>query len=710
VTLSPTSPASPATHAAATAWLARLDPALAPLPREVRRGVNGPGRLHDVWWTPGERCRLAYRTGPADAGGFVAVDTDRTGCRVYDYRDDAGLPGVVPATDPTLVARQLAPVVDGTVRGCRVQPVRYRPGARCVLRYDADTDAGTASFYAKILRPEQFPALAATRRGLTVAPGVAGSVPRLVAVWPGAHAVLEIAVDGPALSTLLADPQAPPQRCARLGLDLGRLLARFHAETGVSAPAWSPGDQIDALRRSLPPVLHADAALGARLGAAVDVLAAVASGPQPCVLAHGAFRTGQVVAGTAGLVVLDTDGVCRCDAGRDLGSAAAYLAWQALRQPHRRAHLAAAGRALLAGYREGGRAEPPTLGWWRAACLLQVAARRYRRLESGGWPLVPSLVDAAEDELTGLLASRADPLDASEGTVLADAPGRRSVARFTVHGPAGAGVPVVGKRFADAQRARLLHEHLRLLHAGPFRNGRYVVPEPLRLVPEQHLVLYRASDGDPLDRMRGGALAAGVRDAARWLARLHTCDVALPRGFSPAHEAEACDAFAAAVARSYPRIGARARLLAHRWRAAACDAATGANRPAVPIHHDFHPGHVLVGARVCVIDLDEARLGDPVFDVAHFCAYLELLGEPGDAAARDGAPHGTRLCEAFVGEYAAAGGPPVEAGYTLFRAYTWLKIAKQWAVGSGPGRDASPAQRRAGAAGALARAERCLPG
>ena len=39
--------------------------------------------------------------------------------------------------------------------------------------------------------------------------------------------------------------------------------------------------------------------------------------------------------------------------------------------------------------------------------------------------------------------------------------------------------------------------------------------------------------------------------------------------------------------------------------------------PAVPIHKDLHPGHVLVGDDVYVIDLDEARNGDPTFDVAH---------------------------------------------------------------------------------------------
>ena len=47
----------------------------------------------------------------------------------------------------------------------------------------------------------------------------------------------------------------------------------------------------------------------------------------------------------------------------------------------------------------------------------------------------------------------------------------------------------------------------------------------------------------------------------------------------------------------------------------------------MPIHKDFHTGHLLVGDSVWVIDLDEARQGDRAFDLAHFCAYLELHGD-----------------------------------------------------------------------------------
>jgi aminoglycoside phosphotransferase (APT) family kinase protein len=97
----------------------------------------------------------------------------------------------------------------------------------------------------------------------------------------------------------------------------------------------------------------------------------------------------------------------------------------------------------------------------------------------------------------------------------------------------------------------------------------------------------------------------------------------------------------------------------------------------VPIHKDFQYEHVIVGPSVAVVDLDEARMGDPAFDVAHFLTYLELL------AFRSSVPSSDRdeWAEAFLTGYGAALEPERLRWY---RAYTTVKIAKQLATGSGP--------------------------
>ena len=101
----------------------------------------------------------------------------------------------------------------------------------------------------------------------------------------------------------------------------------------------------------------------------------------------------------------------------------------------------------------------------------------------------------------------------------------------------------------------------------------------------------------------------------------------------------------------------------------------------VPIHKDFHYGHTLFdGGRLVVIDLDEARWGDPAFDVAHYLANLRLLAvrEGMACAERD------RLQSAFLDTYASQTGYRPDARHHFFHAYTCVKIAKQLARGRGP--------------------------
>jgi aminoglycoside phosphotransferase (APT) family kinase protein len=121
-------------------------------------------------------------------------------------------------------------------------------------------------------------------------------------------------------------------------------------------------------------------------------------------------------------------------------------------------------------------------------------------------------------------------------------------------------------------------------------------------------------------------------------------------------------------------------VLTSRWAAAAKSAAIDAVDAVVPLHKDFHAGHVLVGDHTCVIDFDEARMGDPAFDVAHFCTYLDQLGA-------------SHLVEWFLDSYSAASGWVDKGSLAPFRAYTCLKIAKQAVAGSGPFRDVDRAER-----------------
>jgi Ser/Thr protein kinase RdoA (MazF antagonist) len=198
------------------------------------------------------------------------------------------------------------------------------------------------------------------------------------------------------------------------------------------------------------------------------------------------------------------------------------------------------------------------------------------------------------------------------------------------------------------------------------------------------MLLYREVTGTALDRIPAAAGASGAVLAARWLSTLHTSGAVLARRLDLAHEVVNIGVWAACVGDAVPEARAAAYALADQLTEAAGDL------PAVrevPVHKDLHVGHVLaVGRRateaeaeaaplgVAVIDLDEARMGDPALDLAHVTTYLDACSWPGARAAR----------AAFLMAYGPLPGPSPQLRSAFFAAYTSLKIAKQLATGRGP--------------------------
>ncbi|MGH3459451.1 phosphotransferase [Aeromicrobium sp.] len=690
--------------AATASRLAELDSSLAALPRALAAcSPNGTWPLHDVRWTPGQGCRLAF----LDNRSFFAAHVDGDHWTRFDWLDDPKLPSLATAADPVEVGRRLEPVLGGPVR-VSIAPVRYRPGSRGVLRYDVTGPTGTSTLFAKALQPESYRRVEGLHAGLDARADQPAPVAEMVAWWPDLQVVVGRSVDGRSASSVLGDGDVPADDRAQLGRELGELLARFHALEPTSSSTWSAGQQVTALADALGAVQHADAAMGARLGAVIDTLAATMPATGRHVLGHGSFRAGQVVVTPDGRpVLLDIDGVAGSEPERDLGGVLAHLTWQGVRQPHHLPTLDAAERELLEAYQESaGSIRPDALRWWQAAGIVQVAVRRYRRLEVRSWPLIGALADAAEALVPVPTAPNkgVDLLDVRPVSVLlghamardvevesaepvAAAPGRRSVIRYAVRGlDNGTPQSVIGKQFAQARPARLSYLHLQLLSDGPFGDGPFRVPSPIGLASEHRLLFYREDQGKRLDSSLN---AAGVRRAAGWLARLHMSELRLPREFSQEREVESTGQWAELIALVHPPAAAAATDLASRWAEAA---QAGRHTGTVPIHKDFHAGHVLLGDdHTCVIDLDEARMGDPTFDVAHFCTYLFELG----------AVH--YLTKVFLDEYAAATGWTDRGSYAAYCAYTSLKIAKQAAAGSGPYRGLSIARRMEAVDAALTR-------
>jgi hypothetical protein len=257
-------------------------------------------------------------------------------------------------------------------------------------------------------------------------------------------------------------------------------------------------------------------------------------------------------------------------------------------------------------------------------------------------------------------------------------PGERLLVRYDVAGPRpDHRTTVFGKLYADPTAAARVHETMSHLW-DVFANSapRATVPGPVALVPELGMVVYVPAPGTPLDTIIDRAEApAALGRAGAWLGYLHASAVPLDRRFMLATELLNAAAWGALVAAFAPAVASAVTDLCLRLRERSDEVAF---EEATPIHKDFHPGHVIVNGSVAVVDFDEARLGDPAFDVAHFCAYLHLLALRRGLGARLAA-----LEAAFIDGYTDRTGWVADGRFGFFRAYTAVKIAKQLATTRG---------------------------
>jgi hypothetical protein len=285
-------------------------------------------------------------------------------------------------------------------------------------------------------------------------------------------------------------------------------------------------------------------------------------------------------------------------------------------------------------------------------------------------------------EMNGRLQPLLEPLTGaghsatvSYAKLLAYQQGNRGVIRYEVSGLAAGDSPVLGKLYPDLLRAERTYTIMHALWLESNDGGASLgVPQPLGCIPDLAMLVYLPVEGRFLNEVIAENQASRyLRRAGEWLAALHRSRLVLDRQFQHAAEAVNLQAWEALIAYKYPDSAAAAHAIAQRlqqW-AGALSFAT-----AVPIHKDFHYGHILVDAAgddVKVIDFDEMRMGDPSFDLAHFCANLQLLVFRRICSLSQLAT----LQSTFLDAYARRTGWVRDERFVYFYAYSCLKIAKQ---------------------------------
>ena len=457
----------------------------------------------------------------------------------------------------------------------------------------------------------------------------------------------------------------------------GAALAAVHDAAHALPFTRSRMDEIDALNRTLadatrllPEVSERLALLARRL---TEALAAAPADPGAI---HGDFSADQVVMAEGAACLIDWDRAGTGDRGIDLGSALARLEADRILDRAPAERILSAGQALLEGY-AARRALPASVDAQRLAHLALLLCEPFRR-QLPDWPA--AMADLIECIARGLdrhdagrpcdpalpqLATFCDPrgaqalLDATgAGRLVAvprlarHKPGRRALVEFqteTDMGPCRWLAKTRSKRPDHASPA--LHRALRARGFDGRPDTAFGVPAALPGPVGQRTFLMAHVPGRPLaDWLEPGADPAPFRATGRALAAFHEAAVDPGRVWRAEDELAVADRALAAAAERDPAAADRFAGL-RRWAQSLARAIPA--EPPVLLHRDFHPDQALVdGARIWLIDLDLAALGDRHVDLGNLLAHLteyaiRRFGDPNALAA---------AARAFLDGYADAGG------------------------------------------------------
>jgi phosphotransferase family enzyme len=318
---------------------------------------------------------------------------------------DARFPSLISLADAAFVAA----VLDGG-NGMRydVRTIRYRPGERHVLRYDARVQGATEdsqlSVFARLYEGEQGSRSIRVGRYLGEVFSEAGAdfaVAPSLGYLPAHRALLSGRVPGAPLSRALPTSAGSTRHLRRVAA----VLRSIHA---------APPEPVDDHRHELDHEIQAAtrasryiAALSPVTGAAIDSIleraqALYARLPQePLLFVHGDFKLDHLWVTPRALTVIDFDRCCIGDPALDIGKLLADLRWWYAMQG--RLDFDAAQRQFIGGY--FGDRRPPRLfrsRLYETVLLVKITAHRVPLFDSSWQARTDLLIGQAERVLADL--------------------------------------------------------------------------------------------------------------------------------------------------------------------------------------------------------------------------------------------------------------------------------------------------------------------
>jgi Ser/Thr protein kinase RdoA (MazF antagonist) len=333
--------------------------------------------------------------------------------------------------------------------------------------------------------------------------------------------------------------------------------------------------------------------------------------PDVYVPIHGDAWDDQVLVGPTGPWLIDLDEMHLGHPLIDTGNVLAHLTAAGL-EPAHDAFLEACGHSRI-----------ETMPF-EALGLLRLAPRGIRNLRDDAIEEVEKHLRAAlallsEDPKLPQLPLVERAAHATLGTVeriemVRHKAGRRAI--FRIDTPKGR---IYGKTFASGRGPKVYGILRAITEAQPF-GDEVALPAPVAWIPEVKLLLQQGIPGETPDASLLRSRPEVMTQVALALARFHASGLYLGRVHLPAQELAPIAGRLDDVAAVDPALADRGRRV---LAAIALDAFPWREQP---IHRDcYHEQFVIDGARLGVLDLDDAAMGEPAVDIANMLAHLSLL-------------------------------------------------------------------------------------
>jgi len=185
---------------------------------------------------------------------------------------------------------------------------------------------------------------------------------------------------------------------------------------------------------------------------------------------------------------------------------------------------------------------------------------------------------------------------------------------------------------------------MKILRSNGFgENSRLRVPSPIIYIPALSFLMMEQAEGELLRAIleRGSDPDRYVKGAAQWLARLHSCNITLDGASSRDDEMANSYRYMRAASWLLPTLKSEIESISDQLIGAQKSLHLHAKKP---IHGDYHPRNIIVSPDLTtVVDFEEARMGEPAFDVGYFTAQTKMTHGLGNIT--------LQAVEAFFQEY-----------------------------------------------------------